>query len=144
MNVGPCLAKHIGNACGCPTDFNSRDYISLNAFEPVKSSEVPEIIRNLKKSSPGHDEIPASLIKKVASSTFDPLSFIFSLSLQSAIIPQASTLADIIPLFKADNPCVFSNYRPISTRPCFSEILETLVYSRILKHPDAKNILFEH
>lgn len=82
MNVGPCLAKHIGNAYGCPTDFNSKDYISV---KPVKSSEVPEIIRNLKNSSPGGDEIPASLIKKVASSAFDPLLFIFSCPLNQPL-----------------------------------------------------------
>lgn len=118
------------------------EIISLNAFEPVKSSEVPEIIRNLKTSS--RYEIPASLTKKVASSAFDPLSFIFSLSLESSIIPRAFTLAEIIPLFKADDPCVFSNYHSIASRPCFCKVLETLVYSRILKHLDANNILFKH
>ena len=50
-----------------------KGYVSLNAFEPTKTSEVLDIIMSLKNSSPGHDEIPASLIKKVAALIIDPL-----------------------------------------------------------------------
>lgn len=68
VNVGPCLAKHFGS----PTDFISKEYASLNVSEPVKTSEVLDIIMSLKNSSPGRDEIPASLTKKVASLIINP------------------------------------------------------------------------
>ena len=84
------------------------------------------------------------MIKKVAPAIILPLTFIFSLSFESGIIPQDLKLAKVIPLYKADDPSVFSNYRPISILPCFSKILEKLVYARILKHLDANNILYEH
>lgn len=144
VNVGPCLAKHIGDTIGSPTDFISKEYVSINVFEPVKTTEVLDIIMSLKNTSAGHDEIPASLIKKVASLIIDPLTLIFSMSLESGIIPQAFKIAKVIPLFKSDDPTVFSNYRPISILPCFSKILEKLVYSRIMKHLTTNDILFEH
>ena len=38
----------------------------------------------------------------------------------------------------------FNNYRPISILPCFSKILEKLVYNRMLQHLNKHNILYEH
>ncbi len=89
INVGPCLVKYIGNACGSPIDYINKYYPHLNTFEPVKPSEAL-MIMNLKDAAAGHGEITPYLIKNFAPSITDPLSFIFSLSVESDIISQGS------------------------------------------------------
>lgn len=53
-------------------------------------------------------------------------------------------IAKVIPLYKNGDPKAFNNYRPISILPCFSKILEKLVYKRMLSHLNTHSILFKH
>ena len=60
------------------------------------------------------------------------------------IIPNEFKMAIVTPVFKTNDKESFSNYRPISVLPCFSKILEKLMYKRIIKFLDKHNILNEH
>ena len=42
--------------------------------------------------------------------------------------------AKVTPVFKGGNSTDLSNYKPISLLPCFSKILERLMYNRLFKH----------
>ena len=53
-------------------------------------------------------------------------------------------MAIVTPAFKSNDKESFSNYRPISVLPCFSKILEKLMYKRIIKFLDKHNTLNEH
>ncbi len=66
------------------------------------------------------------------------------LELETGIVPQNLKVARVIPIFKTGDSKEFSNYRPISILPCISKILERLVFSRLLNHLDANNILYKH
>jgi hypothetical protein len=46
------------------------------------------------------------------------------MSLESGVVPDEMTIACVIPLYKNDVPCFFSNYRPVSVLPFFSKIFE--------------------
>ena len=48
------------------------------------------------------------------------------------MIPDDLKVALITSVFKANNKEECSNYRPISVLPCFSKILEELMYNRLL------------
>ena len=39
-------------------------------------------------------------------------------------------VACVVPLFKADGQSLFTNYRPVSVLPCFSQFLESIIYDR--------------
>lgn len=56
----------------------------------------------------------------------------------TGIVPSKLKIAKVIPLYKSENPELFSNYRPISILPCLSKILERLMYNRLY------NFLAEH
>ena len=61
------------------------------------------------------------------------LAHVFNKSLQTGIVPDKLKIAKVIglPLYKNDNPEQFKNYRPISILPCFSKIIERMMYNRL-------------
>jgi len=124
VNIGYELASKVPDCCGNPLDFITGNYPSISSFKPPDVQEISDIIDELKTSSAGHDNISASLVKQVKLSILKPLAYIFSLSMKTGVVPDDLKVAKVIPLFKADDPCCFNNYRPISILPCFSKILE--------------------
>ena len=62
--------------------------------------------------------------------SYDELMTIFSLSLKTGIFPEKMKIAKVSPIFKKGDKSILSNYRPISVLPCFSNILERIMYSR--------------
>ena len=51
-------------------------------------------------------------------------------------------IAKVTPVFKGGDSADLSNYRPISVLPCFSKILEQLMYNRLYKHLSVSEILY--
>ncbi len=113
---------------GSPLDYIDGCFSSYITFEHPDIDEITDIIDKLKLTAAGHDEIKTSLVKEVKSSVAGPLTHIFSMSLESGVIPQDLKIAKVTPIFKADDPSSFTNYCPISILPCFSKILEKIVY----------------
>ena len=56
------------------------------------------------------------------------------MSLESENFPDKLKVVTVIPLFKAGDPDNISNYRPTSLLPCFSNILEQMMYNRFYKY----------
>ena len=56
-------------------------------------------------------------------------------------MPEQLKIAKVIPIYKKDNAEIFSNYRPVSVLPCFSKILERLVFNRCIDYINKNNIL---
>ena len=71
--------------------------------------------------------------KNCASSLTYPLHHLFSLSLQTSVIPSEWKYHTIIPIFKADDKSNVKNYRPISLLSNISKVLERIVYNRTLQ-----------
>ena len=46
-------------------------------------------------------------------------------------------------MYKNDNPELFKNYRPISILPCFSKIIERIMYNRLYSFLTKHNIISE-
>ena len=51
-------------------------------------------------------------------------------------------ITKVTAVFKGDDSADLSNYRPISVLPCFSKILERLMYNRLYKHLRNSKILY--
>ena len=56
------------------------------------------------------------------------------LLLNQEIFPTEINLANVIPLYKAKNPDVFNNYRPLSLLCTLSKVLERVMYSRLIEY----------
>ena len=68
---------------------------------------------------------------------------IFNLSLAKGIFPDDLKIARVTPVFKAGNENEVRNYRPISVLPCFSKILERIMYNRLFKYLTTNEILYK-
>ena len=73
-----------------------------------------------------------------------PLCQICYLSFEHGVFPVKCKIALILPVFKSDDPSLFSNYRPISILPCLSKVFEKLFYLRLSGLLRKFNILNYH
>ena len=143
VNVGPNLASKIAGTNVNLSTFLGKRLVNSIFLDAVTENEVEFEIRQLSgNKSCGHDEIPPKLVKKIAKHIIRPLTYIYNQSFLTGIIPNDLKIAIVTPVFKANNKEEFSNYRPISVLPCFSKILEKLMYKRLLNYLEKENILF--
>ena len=94
--------------------------------------------------SAGHNNIPMYIIKRSINSLSSPLTHIVNLSIVHGIVPNELKIARVVPIFKSGDKALFSNYRPISVLPCFSKILERLIYNRIINYLNDFNVLCDN
>jgi uncharacterized protein (UPF0371 family) len=109
----------------------------------IETSEVFEIISQLKPNkSHGYDGIHPKVIKEITPQISNVPCHIFNLTFETGIIPNDLKISLITPIFnKAGNKEEFNNYRPISVIPCFSNILEKLMYKRAINYIEKNHIL---
>ena len=109
----------------------------------VTDIEVNRLIRNLKDSAAGWDDIESKIIKTAHDTITKPLTHLCNLSLNNGIFPDQLKLAKVVPIFKSGDVMLFNNYRPVSVLPIFSKILERVMYSRFLNYLNKNKILYE-
>ena len=95
---------------------------------PAEELEVKKIILQLKDRAPGKDGIMSKAIKCISDHVAAPVS-------------KWTKIALVSPLYKAKDPMIFSNYRPISLLPLFSKILEKLMYNGLLSFLNKCNVI---
>ena len=72
------------------------------------------------------------------------LSYFFFLSFHFGVFPDFLKITSVIPIHKTDSKCDMANYRPISTLPCLSKILEKLIKDRLMFFINKHNILYPY
>jgi hypothetical protein len=111
-------------------------------MRPIVEMEIIKIVEKFNPNkSAGHDNIGNFIIKKVCKEIVEPLTMIFNLSISTGVVPEKLKMAKVIPIYKKDDSEVFSNYRPVSILPCFSKILERLVFNRSVDYINMHEIL---
>ena len=103
-----------------------------NAFASLKTNK-----------SLGYDDIPADVVKRVSDQIFVILKHIFNISLAKGVFPDKLKIARVTPIFKKGNNTLVTNYRLISVLPCFSKLLERIMYNRLYKFLLENNILYQ-
>ena len=139
-NVGQTLARKIPSTSTSYRDFLPSWNEESMYIDPVSHDEVKKIIMNLNEGAPGYDDVTAKCVKYVSNNILEPLAFLTNLSFKEGVFPKELKIAKVCPLYKANDPMLFSNYRPISLLSIFSKIYERLMYNRLLKF--LKNMLY--
>ena len=100
-------------------------------LSPVTPVEIEKMLLTLKDSATGWDEINAMFLKTSLNYIRDPLCHVCNMSLEEGIFPSKLKIANVLPLFKAEEPSHFNNYRPVSLLCILSKVFEKIMYNRV-------------
>ena len=76
----------------------------------ITDDELNEALQTLKtKKSSGYDEISPDVIERISPSVFEPLRYIFNLSIEKGIFPDKLQIAKVTTLFKKGNNVLMDN-----------------------------------
>ena len=70
--------------------------------------------------------------------------YITNLSFQTGVFPRELKITNVVPIFKAGDEMVFTNYRPVSVMPVFSKILGQLMYDRLIEYINENKLLYKY
>ena len=110
---------------------------------PTDEREIRNIILNIRNSAPGYDGISLKCIYPVIDTLVTPLTYITNLSFIEGIFPSELKIAQVLPLYKNNDPMLFNNYRPILLLPFFSKLFERLMYNRLSDFIEKHHLLYQ-
>ena len=105
------------------------------------ADEISDLINNL--SSNKSSDISITILKHCSNIISPILTIFFNTFLNSGIFPKILKIGIVSPVYKKGNPQLLENYRPISTLPIFSKLLEKIIYTRINEFLIKNKILYE-
>uniref|UniRef100_A0A8C6LQF4 Reverse transcriptase domain-containing protein n=1 Tax=Nothobranchius furzeri TaxID=105023 RepID=A0A8C6LQF4_NOTFU len=117
---------------------------TLSSLNTVSYSELSKLVARQKPSGSPLDVLPPRLWKAAFPCLGPSLGQIINGSLSTGVVPAALKAAVIRPTLKKPGAdvSVIENYRPISTLPFTSKLLEKVVYQQLVSHL-ADSDLFE-
>ena len=113
-------------------------------LEPVTEKEINTLISALKDTATGFDDMNSMSLKISSEILVKPLTNICNLSLTQGIFPSQLKIANVIPLYKSDDPMLFNNYRPVSVLCVLSKVFEKIMYNRVSTFLGIFKILHEN
>ena len=88
------------------------------------------------------DDLSAKIITMSIDVITDPLLHVCNMFLLCDIFPPELKIAKSVPIYKSGEIVKFTNHRPVSVSPLLSNVLERLVYIRLLKFIGKYKILY--
>ena len=114
-------------------------------FYRVTKIEIANLIATLKnKNSVGSDGISSKILKTAAPIISSYLKTAFNKCIAECVFPRSLKIAKIIPIFKAGDRKLTSNYRPISILGNVSKIFEKIIYKRLMNYLEKFSILSDN
>ena len=106
------------------------DPINESLFlRPTDDNEVLKEINQLKNKAT--IDIRVSLLKHLKQEVIKGLVIIFNKSFKEGYFPELLKIANVIPIYKGDDPTNPRNYRPISLPIVFDKLPEKLMFNRL-------------
>ena len=99
-------------------------------LQPVTCEEINNILVSLKNTACGWGDISSVFLKLSTQQILQHLYYICNLSLTA--FPNQLKMANVIPLYKSEDPMLFNHYRPVSLLCVLSKVFEKIIYSRLL------------
>ena len=85
------------------------------SIKPIKSEEICDIIKTLKKSkTAGPNSTPTKILNIIKVSVSTPLSTLINNSFGNGPFPNVCKIAKVVPVFKNKSRLLYNNYGPIS------------------------------
>ena len=143
-NIGPNLAKSIPHVKRMPMTYLGDALQETIFLDPATCEEINSIVSNLKNNATGSDDISAVYLKMSLPSIASPLVYIYNMSLSEGVFPTQLKMANVVPLYKCDDPMMFNYYRPVSLLCTLSKVFEKIMYNRLINFLDKFSIWYEY
>ena len=115
---------------------------SLFVLRDTSANDIETIIKNLSlNKATGPDNLPAKLLKPVASIIASPITHILNQSFRTGSVPRQWKCARVTPIFKGGDKTCMENYRPISVIPILAKIMEKVACDQAMKYLKENKIL---
>ena len=140
--VGPKLAAKIPKE----RDGAFKDYLGDRIDEslilsPTTPSEIEELCLALEPGKGmGWEGFSPRVIKGVAKELSGSLSRLYNSCIREGYYPGDFKIARVVPVFKAEDPTEFSNYRPVSVLPVLSQLFERVIQKRLVHFLDRNKV----
>ena len=144
INIGPNLASKIPKSSKTYKDFLPPTNLNSIYLEPVTEVEIKKITKSLKNGAPGCDDVTAECLKFAIENMIEPLTYLINFSFRDGRFPDELKIAKVKPLYKANDPTMFSNYRPVSLLPVFSKLYERVMYDRLVRFLNKYDLLYKY
>ena len=106
---------------------------------------VEDILKTLDTSKAmGPDLINPRILKEASRELSVPLCMLFNISLHMNIFPSQWKIANVVPVFKKNDPQKVNNYRPISLLCIISKVFEKCIYKYLHNFILDNNLLSSH
>ena len=126
-NIGQKLSSKIPKSSKTFKAYINKVNVIMES-KPLLINELKDAFFSLKiNKRSGIDDVSFNIIKKCFGGLCEPLIYLFQLSLEKGVFPDALKIVKVTPMYKARDNSDISNYRPVSVLPCFSKILERLM-----------------
>lgn len=105
----------------------------MNHFNITASMECVLAVLNemdLSKGS-GHDGVSSFFLRKCAVILANPLSIIFTKSLEKCVYPAPFRIGQITPIYKSGSRIDVTNYRGVNVLPNLAKVFERVVYNQM-------------
>lgn len=139
------VAYNLREKLPSPDNISVTDFIDNcpNSFYlyPVTIPECENVINNLKNTSYGVNVISTRLLKLISKQISEQLTLLINESFNTGVFPSSLKVASITPVYKAGDPLLVENYRPISVLPLFSKVVEKCMAIRMTKFMTKYSIL---
>ena len=143
-NLHVNVAKYIGTVLTSDgvTSHTSCKLITSNIqtpihfdFKPVTQENIQALISKCSsKKATGIDGIPAKNVKSCCRTISKPLSKLINYSLANSTFPNRLKLAQVVPVYKKNDPLDKHNYKPISILPFMSKLFEKSINLQLSAH----------
>ena len=144
INIGSALSDKIPQSNRTALSYLENRFPKTMFLHPVTRNEMLLTLRKLKSdSSPGWDDISPKVVQASHVYLVDILIHLVNLSLNQGIFPDIHKIAKVVPIFKADDMTIFTNYRPVSILNTFSKIFERIFYNRLFEFLNNEHILYD-
>ena len=109
---------------------------------PFSTKGFKEAMKTLKDLKSGSDKITNEMLEYLGTKANPKLLGIFNNSWKTGHVPQSWREADMVPIHKKDkDQANTDSYRPIRLTSCVDKLMERLINTRLVWHPEKNNNL---
>ncbi|BHF82031.1 hypothetical protein SprV_0802516700 [Sparganum proliferum] len=125
-----------------PADhYNVNDVPTIDSVVLTKAIVQQEVLKLKEAKSPGPDEIPAKLLKELATELAEPLCLLFQASLDEGRLPPEWKTVWTSPIHKSGSRASANNYRPVSLTSICCKVMERIIKRELMRFLEQHHLL---